>query len=175
MRIVSSQRVESGKLLLWGHVIAFILVLLMASQFPQWPMLCVGFVVAYMVPVLVCRFLMSGWSYRLAWVMLVSALILSFGVTQNLSTYISGEATLQEPYLGQDVYSDASRDYYAALDIYSGREVPALNIGWPMALHFFYSCREGVLSMRSVKMYVAIYLSLLLIALIVSYCFLKCN
>ncbi len=129
-------KLKSSQILLWGHVIAFLIVLLMSLSFgvSDGAKLCVGFIVAYAIPALLSKWLMKSWSHSFAWVLLIVALIMSFGITQNLITYTQDNYTFELPFLKNDF----NRDYYAALELQKGNNVGSVNLGYPLAISYIF-------------------------------------
>lgn len=125
--------IKSGAVLLWMHVVVFLVVMLMCGRFGEahWLGLCIGFVVAYGLPAVLCRILVKEWSCSVGILLLVSALIMAFGVCQNLSTYVLDLGTFSEPGLGT---TDAARDFSATLEYMSGKDMLPLNMGWPLLM-----------------------------------------
>ena len=127
---------KNNQTLLWGHVIAFLIILLLSMQFgvSDGSKLCIGFIIAYAIPALASKLFMRNWSPQFGWVLLVAALIISFGITQNLITYTQNNHTFELPFLKNDF----QRDYFAAIELQKGNDIGNINPGYPLfILHVF--------------------------------------
>ncbi len=133
-------KLKSSQILLWGHVIAFLIVLLMSLSFgvSDGAKLCVGFIVAYAIPALLSKWLMKSWSHSFAWVLLIVALIMSFGITQNINGFLSEGGTINSPHLRADLYTDWYRDFTAAVDLIQGDFDGNVNLGYPLILSLLF-------------------------------------
>lgn len=130
-------RIDKSKILLWGHSAAFLIALLLSLQYDrdEGIMLVFGFVAAYAIPALLCKWLTDNYSRRIAMVLLCSAVVLMIGITLNLNTYLSGDGTFQSP----AVTADALRDINAARNLAAGIMTEDVAMGYPIVIHTMFS------------------------------------
>ena len=116
---------KRDKIFLWIHIATFLVVMLLSARFGEmhWAEITLGFVIAYSVPAVLSRILLNGWSQRFGLLLLGSALVMSFGITQNLTTYVIETGNFELPGLGWEVVTDASRDYESAMEYFTTGEV----------------------------------------------------
>lgn len=132
---------KRDKIFLWIHIATFLVVMLLSARFGEthWAEITLGFVIAYSVPAVLSRILLNGWSQRFGLLLLGSALVMSFGITQNLTTYVIENGNFELPGLGWEVVSDASRDYESAMEYFTTGEVHYVNKGYPMMIGTLFS------------------------------------
>lgn len=135
---VQSRAVKSNVILLWVHVVAFLIVMSISRQFDEvyWSTMCVGFIVAYALPLIFSRLCIRERSVRYGVLMLFSAMIMVVGICQNLTTYVLESGTFSDPGLGS---TDACRDYCAAIEYLHTSVMPDVNPGYPYLLSWLFS------------------------------------
>ena len=136
---------KQDKKFLWIHIAAFLIVMLLSARFGEahWAEITLGFALAYSLPALLSRMLLNSWSHRLGLLLLGSAVVMSFGISQNLTTYVIENGNFELPGIGWEVVSDASRDYESAMEYFTTGEVHYVNKGYPMMIGTLF-CLTGV-------------------------------
>lgn len=130
--------------LLYTHIVAFLLLIFMTIRFGElrWSSMVVGFIVAYAVPTIIARLCLKGWSRRLCYLLLCVALLLSYGICSNLSTYVIEYGSFSNPALGT---TDGARDFMAALQNRNTDNPFVVNPGYPMLMQLvFHLCGVNI-------------------------------